>query len=272
MPFTLTRRPNELVFRPVRLTMRDWLAPHYVRVRLESEALRGFDSPGSDDHIRVFFPDRTAFPDGSAAQEALDAEALREFPSREYTPLAWDASAGTLDLEFVVHQHGIAGRWAAEATMGSVVGVGGPRGSMVVDGAPAGWLLAGDETALPAIRRFLERFSQTAPDGRGLVLVEVPDAAHRPVVETPAGTELRWINRGEASAGSALIAALDALGAADRPASGADADDVFAFVAAEHSVVKPGRALVLDRWGLDAERVAVKGYWRRGEAEYHAPH
>ncbi|WP_341769733.1 hypothetical protein [Agromyces protaetiae] len=36
--------------------------------------------------------------------------------------------------------------------------------------------------------------------------------------------------------------------------------------------MKPGRALVLDRWGLDPEHVVVKGYWRRGEAEYHAPH
>ncbi|WP_308797900.1 siderophore-interacting protein [Agromyces silvae] len=266
MPFTLTRRPNELVFRPVRLTARTWLAPHYVRVRLEGDALRGFDSPGSDDHLRVFFPDGASVPD------LVDTDALREFPSREYTPLAWDASGGSLDLEFVVHGHGVAGRWAAEAAVGSLVGVGGPRGSMVVDGSPAGWFLAGDETALPAIRRFLEQLSRVAPDGRGLVLVEVPDADHRPPIEAPAGTELRWVHRGEASEGSALAAALDALGAADRPAPAADAGDVFAFIAAEHSIVKPGRALVLDRWALDAERVIVKGYWRRGEAEYHAPH
>lgn len=279
MSFTLTRRPNDLVFRPVRLAARERLTPHYVRVRLEGDALRGFDSPGSDDHIRVFFPD------GSTDGLPLDIDTLRGFPSREYTPLAWDAAAGVLELEFVVHDHGIAGRWAADAPIGSVVGVGGPRGSMVVEGQPSGWFLAGDETALPAIRRFLDRLSghaaTAAPDAtddaeisgwRGLVLLEVPDAAHQPELAVPASTELRWIHRGARPAGSALAAALDALGAADRPTPDADPGDVFAFIAAEHSVVKPGRALVLDRWGLDAERVVVKGYWRRGEAEYHAPH
>lgn len=266
MPFTLTRRPKDLVFRPARLAERTWLAPHYVRVRLEGDALRGFDSPGSDDHIRVFFPE------GGPEPDLLDAEALRAFPSREYTPLAWDGAAGALELEFVVHDHGVAGRWAAEAPIGSVVGVGGPRGSMIVDGAPAGWFLAGDETALPAMRRFLDRLSQTSPDGRGLVLVEVPDAAAQPALDVPDGTELRWVHRGGAAEGSALAAALNALGPADRPAPDADAADVFAFVAAEHAVVKPGRALVLDRWRLEPAHAIVKGYWRRGEAEYHAPH
>ncbi|WP_341769732.1 siderophore-interacting protein [Agromyces protaetiae] len=218
MPFTLARQPRDLVFRPARLADRTTLAPHYVRVRLEGDALRGFGSLGSDDHIRVFFPDPAAAArDGGAP---LDADALRAFPSREYTPLAWDADAGVLELEFVVHgDAGVAGRWAADAPLGSTVGVGGPRGSMVLDGEPAGWFLAGDETALPAIRRFLAQFAQGADSApRGLVLVEVPDASHEPPLEAPAGTELRWVHRGSAPAGEALAAALDALGPADRPA------------------------------------------------------
>ena len=59
----------------------------------------------------------------------------------------------------------------------------------------------------------------------------------------------------------------DALDAQDRPDG-----SVFAFVAAEQSIVKPGRALLLDRWSLDADQIIVKGYWKRGETEYHAPH
>jgi NADPH-dependent ferric siderophore reductase len=99
------------------------------------------------------------------------------------------------------------------------------------------------------------------------VLVEVPDADHEPAFEAPAGTELRWVHRGSSPAGSALAAAIEAMTDADRPAG-----SVFAFVAAEHAIVRPARALVLDRWGLDPDQVVVKGYWRRGEAEYHAPH
>lgn len=271
MPFTLDRVPRELVFRPVTLTARERLASHYLRLRLEGEALRGFDSLGSDDHIRLFFPGESPAEgfrlDGDAG--ALDVGALRESPSREYTPLAWDAEAGVLEIEFVVHgEHGIAGRWADHAPIGSVIGVGGPRGSMVITGEPDGWLLAGDETALPAIRRFLARLSREGDaTPRGLVLVEVPDAAHRPALEAPAGTELRWVHRDGRPQGEALVAALDALGPEDRPVG-----EVFAFVAAEHAIVKPGRALLLDRWGLASDQLVVKGYWRRGEAEYHAPH
>jgi NADPH-dependent ferric siderophore reductase len=260
--FTLSRRPNELVFRPARLVERTQLTPHYVRLTLAGDALRGFDSPGSDDHIRVFFPDQ-------ADSTALTAEELRAYPSRELTPVSWDAAAGTLELEFLLHgDEGVAGRWAGSAELGSTVGVGGPRGSMVLDGEPDSWFLAGDETALPAIRRFVAAMPAGAPgERRGLVLVEVPDADHQPAFEVPTGTELRWVHRGDSPAGSALAAAIDALTAADRPAGA-----VFAFVAAEHAIVKPARALVLDRWQLDPEHVVVKGYWRRGEAEYHAPH
>ncbi|MFE6964772.1 siderophore-interacting protein [Agromyces sp. NPDC057679] len=254
--FTLARRSNDLVFRPARLASRRFLVADYVRVRLEGEALIGFDSPGADDHIRVFFPE------GDAA--SLEIDELRAAPSREVTPLAWDAAAGTLDLELLVHgDEGIAGRWAADAAIGASVGIGGPRGSLVIEGEPEGWLLAGDETSLPAIRRLARRMPR---DARGLVVLEANGAGADYAFEAPEGVRIEWIARGAGSPSSALIARLDALTADDRPSG-----DVFAFVAAEQSVVKPGRAL-LERWGLDADRAVVKGYWRRGDAEYHAPH
>ena len=259
MPFTLTRRPKELVFRPARLVERTELAPGYIRVRLEGDALRGFDSPGCDDHIRVFFPDA----DGGSA--ALSTDELRASPNREYTPLMWDGEAGVLELEFVVHgDEGVAGRWAADAPLAAPVGVGGPRGSLVIDGEPDSWFLAGDETAIPAIRRHLERMARPAV---GHVLLEVRSAADEMAIDVPDGVTLEWVHRGDAPGGSALAACLDAFGADDRPHG-----DVFAFIAAEQSIVKPGRALLTDRWGLDAAKFVVKGYWRRGEAEYHAPH
>jgi NADPH-dependent ferric siderophore reductase len=75
------------------------------------------------------------------------------------------------------------------------------------------------------------------------------------------------VHRADAAPGSALAARLNGLVAADRPVG-----DLFAFVAAEQAIVKPGRALLRERWGLDGERIVVKGYWKSGEAEYHAPH
>ena len=248
--FTLARRPLELRFRTLTLAAREWIAPDFVRVRLAGSDLAGFDSLGADDHMRLFFVD--------APTDSV--EELRASPSREYTPLAWGED--WLDVEFAVHgDEGVAARWAATAPLGSVIGVGGPRGSLVLEGEPDGWLLAGDETAIPAIRRFAARIPAGVP---ARIAIEVRGPEHELALD--AAVPVEWIQRGGAPAGTALAAFLESLVAVDRPG-----EAPFVFVAAESSIVKPGRAL-LERWDVDTAQAIVKGYWKRGEAEYHAPH
>lgn len=248
--FSIERRGLELRFRNVTLSAREWLAPDFVRVRLSGSDLAGFDSPGSDDHVRLFFP---SGPVGSV-------EELRAAPSREYTPLAWGDD--WLDVEFAVHgDQGVAAPWAANAPLGSTIGVGGPRGAAVLTGEPGSWLLVGDETAIPAIRRFAALIPAGTP---ARIVIETVSSGREVEIDAPVPVE--WLHRGEAPAGSALIAFLDALTADD-----VVGDDPFVFIAAEQSIVKPGRAL-LGRWDVDSANAVVKGYWKRGEAEYHAPH
>ncbi|MCM3781173.1 siderophore-interacting protein [Microbacterium hydrocarbonoxydans] len=248
--FSIERRGLDLRFRSVTLSAREWLAPEFVRVRLTGSDLAGFESLGADDHMRLFFP---AGPVGSV-------EEMRAAPSREYTPLAWGSD--WLDVEFAVHgDAGVAAPWAANAPLGSSIGVGGPRGSAVITGEPGSWFLVGDETAIPAIRRFSALIPAGAP---ARIIVETVSAEHEVDIDAP--VEVEWRHRGDAPSGSALIALLEGLTHAD--AVGADS---FVFIAAEQSVVKPGRAL-LERWGIDTGKAVVKGYWKRGEAEYHAPH
>lgn len=254
IPFTIEREAMELRFRITRLASREWVAPDYVRVRLRGDDLVGFAPTGVDDHIRIFL---------TGTEEPESIEALRALPSREFTPLEWDDD--WLDLEFAVHgDEGVAGVWAATAPIGSVAGVGGPRGSMHIEGAPDGWLLAGDETAVPQIRRYLELVPAGAP---ARVLVEVADADHEIPIDSP--VDVTYVHRGDAPHGEPLSQALDALTAGDRPAG-----SVFGFVAAEQGVVKPARALLCDRWGLSTDDIVVKGYWKREEtgATYHAAH
>ncbi|WP_334148700.1 siderophore-interacting protein [Microbacterium sp.] len=248
--FSIERRGLDLRFRTVTLTAREWLAPDFVRVRLSGVELAGFDSPGADDHMRLFFP--------NGPVESV--EELRAAPSREYTPLAWGED--WLDVEFAVHgDAGVAAPWAAAAPFGSSIGVGGPRGSAVLSGTPGSWFLVGDETAIPAIRRFAALMPSDA-DAR--IVIETVSAGREIDIDAPVGVE--WLHRGAAPSGSALIEFLGGLSGDDRVG-----DDPFVFIAAEQSIVKPGRAL-LERWGVDAAKAVVKGYWKRGEAEYHAPH
>lgn len=235
--------PLETALRPAELVARTWLTPGYVRVRLAGDALRGFAAPGADDHVRLFLVATDTDPPATE-------EAWRELPSREYTPAQADPDAGWVEFDLVVHGDGPGAAWASTAPIGSRVAVAGPRRSNVVAGEPDAWFLAGDETAVPAITRFLRARRPGTP---ARVIIEV--AAENELVPIPAdaSTHVTVLVRGTDS----LAEALTALGERDRPDG-----TVLGFVAAEAAVVPVARALLLDRWGLSAEAVIAKGYWR----------
>ena len=58
----------------------------------------------------------------------------------------------------------------------------GPRGSKVLEGRPDAWFLAGDETAVPAMRRWAGLMDA---DAVGRILVEVVDEAHALPIDAP---------------------------------------------------------------------------------------
>lgn len=118
-----------------RLTVREVarVTPGMIRVVLADPSLADFVSAGFDDHVKLFFPS--------------EGEPER----RDYTPRAFDAAAGTLTVDFMLHDAGPATRWAADARPGDTIEIGGPRGSVVVSDSFDWWLLVGDETALGGI-------------------------------------------------------------------------------------------------------------------------
>jgi NADPH-dependent ferric siderophore reductase len=177
---------------------------------------------------------------------------------RSYTARRQDPRRGELDVDFVLHGDGPAATWAAAAAPGAVLAV---ASSAPLGDAPAArLLLAGDETALPAIARIL---AAADPAARGLALLEVADAGEAQELEHPAGVELRWLHRDGTPPGESTLLA-DAVAALDPPAAGAD--DVFAWVAAESAAVRAVRADLRGRWGLGRARHHAIGYWRRGRA------
>ena len=247
--FSLTRVPTLNPARRVVVDLVEDLTPTYRRLRLVGD-FAAFSSLGADDHMRVFF-----VPEGFATSAESDPEAFaafRESPSREYTPVSWDADA--LVLDFVLHGDGPASTWAQGATPGSVAVVGGPRGAMVIEGSPDWWVLAGDRTALPAIRRHLLAVAPGTPVD---VVVIAEDEADEQELASAGELSVTWVRSRDD-----LVVRLR-----DLPRREGDG---FAFVAAEQSIVKPAREILEDR-GIDLTRAVVKGYWKLGEAEYHAP-
>ncbi|MCZ2811412.1 siderophore-interacting protein [Modestobacter sp. VKM Ac-2979] len=175
---------------------------------------------------------------------------------RSYTARRQDPGAGEVDVDFVLHGDGPAASWAAAATPGAVLGL---ASAAPLGASPAGWLLlAGDETALPAISRIL---AAAAPDTRGVALLEVAGPQEEQPLAAPAGVELRWLHRtGTAPEASTLL--VDAVAALHRPPG----EDLFAWVGAESAVVRAVRADLRGRWGLRRSQHHAIGYWRAGRA------
>lgn len=247
--FKLTPQRHELKFRVAQLISRTQIASNYYRLRFGGD-FADFNSPGCDDHIRLFFPPKQV--------SALDPQVIRECPSREYTPLSWGPDF--LEVEFMIHHSGLASDWADSAPISSPIGVGGPRGSKVLSGEPGYWFLAGDETAVPAIRRYIEAMPASAV---GEVIIETHHTAPQLLLTPPDGVKITCVP--SQTPAEALAAELE------QRAASSPGQDPFVFVAAEQRVVKPGRQL-LDSWGVAADRASVRGYWKQGETEYHAPH
>ncbi|WP_435186545.1 siderophore-interacting protein [Streptomyces sp. bgisy126] len=236
------------------------ITPHMVRLVLGGSGLDGFDVGEYTDHyVKLLFA-----PEGVTYPEPFDMERIREeFPreqwptTRTYTVRAWDPERRELTIDFVVHgDEGLAGPWAARAEAGDTVRFLGPGGGYAPDEAADWHLLAGDESALPAIAAALERL----PAGtRAHAFVEIADAAEEQKPETAAGVDITWLHRGDRPVGEALVEAVRAL---DFPAG-----DVHAFVHGEAGFVKElRRHLRLDR-EVPRERLSISGYWRLGKSD-----
>ncbi|MGY1602497.1 siderophore-interacting protein [Geodermatophilus sp. SYSU D00815] len=256
---TQARRPRTPRVAEVLRTSR--VTPHMIRVVLGGEGLAGFPAGAFTDHyVKLLFP-----PAGAPYGVPYDVEQVREqFPreqwpvTRTYTVRSWDPGAGELTIDFVHHgDQGLAGPWAAAAQPGDLIQLLGPGGAYAPS-PDADWhLLAGDESALPAIGATLERLPAGA---RALVFVEVADGTEEQAdLVVGDGVELVWVHRGGRAPGVALVAAVLAASLPEGTA--------HLFVHGEAGAVRELRRYLRAQRGLQPEFTSISGYWRVGDTE-----
>lgn len=228
------------VVRVVRLT------PHMVRITVHGPELTSFPSASPDDHVKVFLPTSTGefnlptmTPDGPLYPQGKEPS-----PARDYTPRQFRADSLELDLDFVIHGDGPASTWADKAKVGDKIGVGGPRGSMIVPGDYDHYVLVGDETALPAIGRWLEEMPK---DTKVTVLAEIPSADDQQAL----ARDVRWFVRGESPSLDDTLASLPI-----------PEGDTFWWVATESKRARELRSLLVEKRGIDKDWVKATGYWQ----------
>lgn len=241
---------------------REHLTPHMVRLYIGGE---NFPMLLANDHtdayIKIFFakPELGLEPPYHLA-ELREALAPEDLPvTRTYTIRAIDRDQGWLAVDFVVHgEAGIAGPWAAKAEPGAPVVFAGPGGGYSPDPTADWHLLAGDESALPAIAAALEAL---APEAVGVAVIEVGSEVDEQPLRAPAGVEIHWVHRGIAEAGTSTVL-VDAVRDVDwRPGR------VHVFAHGEREAVKQLRDIFFTDHALERRQVSISGYWAYGRSE-----
>ncbi|PRB03452.1 siderophore-interacting protein [Microbacterium sp. MYb64] len=298
-------------YRTYRTTVarREQLSPNFLRMTLTGPDLVHFGTAGLDQRIKLVLP----LSDGSFTDVGQFDESVgmmewyrrwRELPDetrnpiRTYTIRAVRPETREIDVDFVLHgTEGPASAWASAAGPGAPLVVIGPdaradeTGGLEWNPGDAGSvLIAGDETAVPAICAIVESLPAHVT---GSVYIEVPTEADALPLAAPEGVAVRWLARGSAAHGLRLSAAVHAWGetrvAETTASAGAapagteladpDEDEVlwevpessvgscYAWLAGEASTITALRRHLVRGLGIDRRSVAFMGYWRRGRAE-----
>lgn len=256
---------HELAARDLTVSAITELSPRMLRMTLSGASLASFKSLGPADHVKVFFPDPQTgeYHAPYMTEEGMQRPDREKMISRDYTPLPRED--GQLDLDFLLHgDDGPASYWAARAQVGDRLVVAGPRGSRIPPQGANWYVLIGDETALPAISRWLEHIG---PDGNVTIFVEA-DGAEDETYPIPYGYDVTWLHRNGAAAGTT-----DLLDKAVRAIQIPTNEPGLVWGAGEAGGLKPIRRYVRRELGLDRTWQQFQGYWKLGTAEHdhHAP-
>jgi NADPH-dependent ferric siderophore reductase len=224
-----------------------------ARVTLSGSDLAGFTVEHPAASVRLLLPSP------GAGQLVIPAWNGNEFllphgqrpHIRTLTPRRVDPAALELDVDIVIHGTGTASNWAATASLGDLVAVSGPGRGYVIE--PGGLLLAGDETAVPAISQLLET---AGADMQIQVHIEVTHAdARQPLPQNPGATVWWYDLPAGAPPGDALVAAVRAIDLAD---------DARVWVAGEAAAVQRIRRHLFETRGFPRSQATVRGYWKHG--------
>jgi NADPH-dependent ferric siderophore reductase len=292
------------------------VSPTYRRVTFTGELCDGIADNRHDQRIKFLLPADGADIGGFSLEpttwyqrwRALPDE--KRMPMRTYTIREVRAHLAEFDVDVALHGRlGPASSWALDAQPGDRILVNAPCAHYPDVHGGVDWhapervdrvLLAGDETAAPAIAGILESLPA---DACGVAVIEVPHADDAVVIGSkPEHVDVVVLARGSAPVGTLLEPELrrraprlleecEIIARAERIAN-APLEDVdidagllwevpvsetggaaldrapfYAWLAGEASVIKTLRRLLVSELGVDRRSVAFMGYWRKGRAE-----
>ena len=259
--------PDVVRFYRLTVVRAEDVSPGFRRITVTSDELAAFDHLGFDHWFRLFVPNagQQSWRLPTATSKLWYAQWLAT-PARErphvnnYTVRDFRPDTLELDIDVVLHRgpsgqlEGRIAQWAGEVQPGDRLAI---LDEGLLFNRPAdarSVLLAGDESALPAIEGILR--SLPAEIG-GRTVLEVPTPEDVRTLDHGPGMEVHWVARSEVDPGGTPgAAALAALTAWPVPAA-----DTYAFLVGE-SGLATGARRHLARQGLAKDRITFCGLWR----------
>jgi NADPH-dependent ferric siderophore reductase len=233
------------------------LSPHMRRVRLHGADLDCYDTDSI--HVRLLIPPRGVT---QPKWPTLAENGMPVWPGgadtveqRVYTICAIDAKAGWIDVDFVMHgDNGPGSSFAMHASAGDLVAMTGPLGNPL---AAADWvLLAGDETALPAIGRYL---AELPSDVDGHAVIEVANTSDVIKLPTESRIKVSWLYRdSDILVKDSLLQ--DAIRAIEIPK---DRCKVFCWAGVEQADYKPIHTYWRKEIGIARDACTAMTFWRK---------
>lgn len=312
-PAVIEGRPAYRPFR-VRVVRVERLSPTFQQVTLGGDDLHEFGTDGLDQRVKLVLPAAgQLLPDLDGADAAGDAwyakwlatPAERRPAMRTYTVRSVRPAVREVDIVLVEHEvpggaQGPAGEWLRRVVPGDEIFLVGPDACSPERNAGLDWhpgvakrlLLAGDETAAPAIVAILESLSGR-DDLSVRAFVEVPMSNDQLPADLADGLAITWLARGRLPYGRLLLPAVTSW-LEEHPAltegaqvrapqqledvdvdrellwdspGGDTAGSFYAWMAGEAAMVKALRRELVTGRCVDRRRVAFMGYWRLGQAE-----
>lgn len=221
------------------------LSQDFLRVRLTGAELQRFAGTESI-HFRLVLPQpgnvAPDWPQTGANGQTVWPRGDKALHRPVYTVRAVNAVQGWLDLDIFDHAGGRAVDWARTAPPGASIGLLGPSGGGIPQAASL--VLAGDETAYPAIARIVE--SRRDGDDTVVFLLGARDAYPMP---RPPGLRLHHLPGGVPALAARLVQT--------PPAAHS-----YLWMATEKSGIEALRKLVFGPLGHDKALTHLSAYWQ----------
>lgn len=244
-------------FRRVEVREVERVTPRLVRVTLAGPELEGLTVEQPAASVRLLLPSPGApelvMPTWNGNEFLLPDG--RRPTIRTFTPWRVDSDGLELDLGIVVHGTGAASEWAAATEPGDQGAISGPGRGYTVDREAPAFLLAGDETAIPAITQLLEGVPADTPVQ---VHIEVGHSDARLALPEHPRATVEWHDLPSGATPGELL--IEAVRAADL------APGTKVWAAGEAASVWRIRKHLFDDVGMPRAQAAVRGYWKHGRA------